>query len=211
MAKLPIRSLYQGANKVIGGLREKTTPQANTMAAQPVKETPEQAYARKKKLLEDEEREKMQRDRQEGRQYADDVLSKPQEGLTPQQRQGLQERANKQISADVDQYDRRIRSSAGAAGVRGGAVTGHKLRLANQALGAQQDVQRDLNELDAATAMSKLAARIGLEQGFTAQGIGARQQAADEVLGQRALEKAEYDAFKAANQPAKKRKWWQVF
>lgn len=178
--------------------------------AEPVTDIDE--FEKKRRRMEELERERMRQDRAEGKAYADEVFSRPQEGLTQAQRVAMSERANKQIGRDVDNYNRMIRSASGAAGQRGGVVAAQQQALAQKGMAAQTDFQRDLSELDADLAMQKLAAKFGIEQGYAGEGALARQNAADYLTGREMIARNDQIARDlAAQQAQKKRKWWQIF
>lgn len=107
-------------------------------------------------------------------------------GLTPQQRQAMQESANMQIGGHLDNYSKMLASSQGARGVRGGKA---QADLRRQALNAQNQVTRDLNEKDADLAMQRLAAYLSSLEGKQAADILNRQQAQDLLLGQQEKKK----------------------
>ena len=102
-------------------------------------------------------------------------------GLTPQQRQAMQETANKQIGGQLENYSRMLASQQGARGVRGGKA---QAGLRRGALNAQGDFLRDLTEKDAQLAMQKLGAYLTGLEGKTAQDILQRQQYMDYLTGE---------------------------
>lgn len=120
--------------------------------------------------------------RDEGRAYADEVLSREYTGLGDTQRRSLQESANSQINRDIQGYEKKILAQQGRRGVRGGAAYAQQQDLARLGTEAQQQMQRDLSTLDADLALKKLAAAYNIEQGEVGQET-LRQQSARDILG----------------------------
>lgn len=116
-------------------------------------------------------------------------LSTPVGGLTPQQRQAMQETANKQISGQIQNYSRLLSSKMGQAGVRGGAANSVQAELMDRGLEARNQFLRDLNSQDADIEMQKLAALLSSIEGRTAQDILQRQSYRDYLTGTRDRQK----------------------
>ena len=102
-------------------------------------------------------------------------------GLTPKARQAMQESANRQIGAQLQNYSRMLASSQGNRGVRGGHAQSD---LRRQALDAQNQVRRDLNEQDAGLAMQRLAAYLSAVEGRSSEDILRQQQFRDYLTGE---------------------------
>ncbi len=119
--------------------------------------------------------------RQEGRAYADEVLSRNYQGLNPMQRQAMEESGKAKLNRDVQGYQRKLLANQGRAGIRGGAAYAQQADLARAGLDAQQQLYRDLENLDAETAMKKLAAAFNIEQGEAAQSQADKQLAYDDL------------------------------
>lgn len=128
---------------------------------------------------EQKERDKIARE--EGKKYADEVLSREYEGLTKHQRGSLQESADAQINRDIQGYEKKLLAQQGRRGVRGGAAYAQKQDLARMGTEAQTQMQRDLSTLDADLALKKLAAAYNIEQGEVGQ-EALRQQMARDTL-----------------------------
>lgn len=108
-------------------------------------------------------------------------VTTPTQGLTPVQRQSMQESANKQISGQLQNYSKMLASQQGWRGVRGGKGQSDVNR---QALNAQTQVQRDLNLQDADLSMQRLAAYLSSLQGKEASEVLKNQKYWDYVTGQ---------------------------
>ncbi len=107
------------------------------------------------------------------------------QGLTPAQRQAMQETASKQISGQVQNASRLLSSKMGRQGVRGGAANAMQSELVGQGLEARNQFLRDLTEKDADLAMQKLAAYLTSVEGRTAQDLLNRQQSIDYLVGEK--------------------------
>lgn len=124
-------------------------------------------------------REQSQVARQEAGQEFDQAFANPPQGLSDEQRRAMQERANRQIGSQTQNYIRQIAGRMGARGVRGGSVANLQREIArtgNEALG---DFQRRLEEMNADQVLRKIAGRFALQEGAAAQTALDRQAAAD--------------------------------
>jgi hypothetical protein len=119
--------------------------------------------------------------RKKHKEDAMDDLNTPMTGLTPQQRLAMEERANKQIGAQLQNYSRMLASAQGSRGIRGGKA---QADLRRQALSAQGDVMNSLNIKDADLAMQRLAAYLNSVEGRGAQDLLHRQQTRDRLWGE---------------------------
>lgn len=117
--------------------------------------------------------------RQKGEAQAEATFGKETQGLSPGQRQNLQEQANRQISRDFQGYQRDIIGKQGQRGVRGGAAYAQQADLARLAGDAQQEFQRDLANVDSDLAMKKLAQIFSVGQGAMGEEVLRNQQAID--------------------------------
>jgi len=106
-------------------------------------------------------------------------------GLTPQQRQQLQETASNAINKDYQNYSRQLASSAGARGVRGGSAAAQQMALQGQALDTRRQFERDIGEKDIDTQMQRLAAALASLEGKQAQTLGAQSEARDFIEAQK--------------------------
>ena len=108
-------------------------------------------------------------------------INTPTKGLSPIQRQSMQETANKQIAGQLQNYQKMLSGSQGWRGVRGGK--GHA-DANRQALNAQTQVQRDLNIQDADLSMQRLAAYLSSLRGKESDEILKNQKYWDYITGQ---------------------------
>ena len=121
--------------------------------------------------------------RQEGRTYAEDVLSRDVQGLTPQQRSSMQYEANKQIQRGVQSADRKLLGEQSRRGIVGQGGVGYAQRKDLHRMGqeAMGQSQRDLERLNSDLALKKMAAMFNIEQGEASQNALDRQAAQDEI------------------------------
>jgi hypothetical protein len=121
--------------------------------------------------------------RKEGRAYAEDVLSRDIQGLTPAQRQAIQYEASQRINRDTQQAERKLLGEQGRRGIGGksGVAFAQQQELARAGQEAQGQATRDTEKLNADLAMKKLAAMFNIEQGEAAQSQLDRQMAIDEL------------------------------
>lgn len=141
-----------------------------------------QAVNERTKQLSDEETARAREAREQFKKEAMEDLNTPISGLTPQQRNSMQESANKQIAGHLQNYSHMLASSQGSRGIRGGKA---QADLRRRSLDAQNQVTRDLNQQDADLAMQKLAAYLNAVEGRSAQDLLQRQQYRDFLLGER--------------------------
>lgn len=125
--------------------------------------------------------------REEHKKQAMEEINTPMKGLTPLQRQTMQETANKQIANQLQNYSKMLSSSQGWRGVRGGKG---QADINRQALNAQTQVQRDLNLQDADLSLQRLAAYLTSLEGKEANEILRNQKYWDYVTGQQDRRKA---------------------
>lgn len=118
--------------------------------------------------------------RQEGRSYANEVLSRNYSGLNPAQRQAMEETGRAKLQRDMQGIQRKLLANQGRSGIRGGAAYAQQADLARAGMDSQQQMYRDLQNLDADMALKKLAAAFNIEQGEAAQSQADRQLAIDE-------------------------------
>lgn len=129
--------------------------------------------------LENQYNQRLSQGREEGRRYADQFMNRQFQGLQPQQRQALQETANSQLQRDLQNQNRMLMGSQGRAGVRGGAAFAQRAELGRQAMQAQQQMQRDLSQLDADERRANMGMAYGIESGEAANRLLTRQRAED--------------------------------
>ena len=151
--------------------------QSETAKVDPEQE--ERSYQAKINQIAEERKQKERATREEGRKYAEEVLSRDYPGLTAQERRNLQEEANYQIGRDIQGYQQKLAGQQGMRGVRGGAAFAQQNELARLGSDAQQQIQRDLSKLDRELAMKKAAAAYNIEQGELGQEQLRNQQAID--------------------------------
>ena len=156
---------------------EEARRQSDANKANP--EQDRQSYQAEINRIADEQRNKEKATREEGRKYAEEVLSREYPGLNEGQRRNLQEEANYQISRDIQGYQQKLSGQQGMRGVRGGAAFAQQQELARLGSDAQQQIQRDLSKLDSELALKKAAAAYNIEQGEQGQEQLRHQQAID--------------------------------
>lgn len=127
--------------------------------------------------------EALKKSRLEANKEAEEFLSQPQEGLTPQERAAYQEAAQQQINRELQTQRRLLDANAGARGIRGGAAQIPKTELSRYALESQRDLQRDLDQLDSSLSMQKRAARLAMREGLVGEDLLLRQQVMDYLAG----------------------------
>jgi hypothetical protein len=132
--------------------------------------------------------------RQEGRAYAEDVISRDVPGLNPEQRNAMQYEANRQIKRSLQSANRRLLGDQATHGIVGKGGVGYAQqrdleRLANEARGQST---RDLDKLNADLALKKLAAMFNIEQGEAAQSQLDRQMAMDQLQLEQERKKQKY-------------------
>lgn len=119
--------------------------------------------------------------RAKGKLYADEVLGRQYQGLTPQQRQIMEERGNQAINREMQGYQRQLLAQQGRNNLKGGAAYAQQADLARIGTESQQELQRDISNLDSDLALKKLAAAFNIEQGEAGQRQLDRQLALDEA------------------------------
>lgn len=107
--------------------------------------------------------------RQRGREYGEQVLNRDVQGLTPRQRQSMEEGAQKKLNREMQGYQRKLLAQQGSRGVKGGAAYAQQADLARAGQEAQSQYMRDIDQLDADASLKKLGALFGIEQGEAAQ------------------------------------------
>jgi hypothetical protein len=117
--------------------------------------------------------------RQQNMEQSKREVTQEMPGLTDQQRRALQEKASAQISRDMDNYSRQISSSAGARGMRGGAVSAQQRDLMRRGLEARQGFERDLTDKDIDLQMQRLGATLASTEGKVSQDLAEQQKAQD--------------------------------
>ncbi|HET9433069.1 MAG TPA: hypothetical protein VFO37_04895 [Chitinophagaceae bacterium] len=119
--------------------------------------------------------------RQEGRRYAEEVLSRDIQGYTPAQRRSMEEGGKRRIGREFQGYQRQLLAQQGRRGLRGGAAYAQQADLARGAQEAQQQMMQDIEQSSADAALKKLAAMFSIEQGEAAQSSLDRQLALEEI------------------------------
>ncbi len=141
--------------------------------------------------------------RKEGQEYMDEFFSRPQEGLTPDQKRSMQFEAKKQIQRGEQAAQRKLLGNQGMRGITGrsGVAYAQQRDLNRQAQEAQGAAQRDVNKYDYDLALKKQAAKFSGEQGEASQAALDKQLALDELRlenerkRQRQLEDQYYQQF----------------
>jgi hypothetical protein len=141
--------------------------------------------------------------RKEGQEYMDEFFSRPQEGLTPEQKRSMQFEAKKQIQRGEQAAQRKLLGNQGMRGITGrsGVAYAQQRDLNRQAQEAQGAAQRDVNKYDYDLALKKQAAKFSGEQGEASQAALDKQLALDELRlenerkRQRQLEDQYYQQF----------------
>ena len=119
--------------------------------------------------------------RERGRAYGEEVMGRDVRGLTPRQRQSMEESSQQKINRQMQGYQRSLVGQQGGRGIRGGAAYAQQADLARTGLEQQQQTLRDINQMDADIALKKLAAQFGIESGEAAQSQYDRQRAEDQL------------------------------
>lgn len=143
--------------------------------------------------LADAESQRMQGAREGFKKEAMEDVNTQVPGMTPAQKQAMQETANKQISGQVQNYSRLLSSKMGQQGVRGGAANALQSELMDQGLQARNQFLRDFTEKEAEAQNQKLAAYITSLEGKTSQDLLNRQSQRDYLSGLR--ENTKQDAY----------------
>lgn len=164
-------------NAVVESENAKKTPQQQAPVANPVDE--------KAQLDEMTNAAKMKRKegRQEGYDYAQEVMNRKAPGMDPNQRRDLQYAANKQIQRSMQSANRHLLGDQGQRGIRPQSGVGYAQQRDLQKMGleAQGTANRDLDKLNSDIEMKQLAQMFGIEQGEAAQQQLDRQIALDEL------------------------------
>jgi hypothetical protein len=121
--------------------------------------------------------------RAEGKKYAEEVLSRDIQGLSPEKRNTMQYEANKSIQRNMQQANRKLLGEQASHGIGGRGGVGYAQQRDLQKVGteAQGQVHRDLDKLNEDLALKKLAAMFNIEQGEASQGQLDKQMALDEL------------------------------
>ena len=121
--------------------------------------------------------------RKEGKAYAEEVLNRDVQGLTPAQRKAMQYEASQKINRDTQQAERKLLGEQGRRGIGGksGVAFAQQQELSRAGQEAQGQATRDLEKLNADLALKKLAAMFNIEQGEASQSQLDRQMAIDEL------------------------------
>lgn len=124
-----------------------------------------------------------QQARQEGRAYAEDVLNRDVQGLTPAQRKAIQYEASQRINRDTQAAERKLLGEQGRRGIGGksGVAFAQQQELARAGQDAQGQATRDIDKLNADLALKKMAAMFNIEQGEASQSQLDRQMAMDQL------------------------------
>jgi hypothetical protein len=111
------------------------------------------------------DKERMDTDRSAARQYAEELLNRDVQGLSPQRRKQMEDQANFSMSRDLQNAERKLISSQGRRGMRGGIAYAQRADLARMGQEGRAGIQSDLNRLDADSRNKNMAAMIAMEQG----------------------------------------------
>ena len=128
---------------------------------------------------------KRDEDRQRNKDNAYEDVHTKTEGLDPEARRSMQESGNAQINSQVKNYQRNIASTTGNAGIRGGAAAAPQVALAEKGLGAQNQLERDLNDKDSDVAMKRLGAFLASMEGKNAEDVLRSQGLQDFITSER--------------------------
>lgn len=129
----------------------------------------------------EESRMDRERGRKEGRAYAEDVLSREYQGLSPEQRRAMQSAANRNIRRQTQGENRRLLAEQGRRGIRGGTAFAQSQELQRGAQSARNKAQYDLDQMDRDLALKKMAAAFNIEQGEATQSALDREAAREEL------------------------------
>ncbi len=121
--------------------------------------------------------------RAEGKTYAEEVLGRDVEGLSPKEKQAMQYEANKGIQRSQQQANRKLLGDQASHGVAAKSGVGYAQQKDLQKIGmeAKGAAERDLTKADQELKRKKLAAMFAIEQGEASQAQMDKQLAQDEL------------------------------
>lgn len=121
--------------------------------------------------------------RDEEMQYAEELFSKPREGLDPATKNALQFEASNNINRAMQNANRQMLGNQGMSGITGKSGVAYAQQRDLQKVGQEAEGQatRDLTKLDRDLALKKLAAMYSHAQGGAAQSQLDKQAAKDEL------------------------------
>lgn len=130
------------------------------------------------------DRDRQDADKVAARQYADELLNRDVQGLSPQRRQQMLDAGQFNLSRDLQNSQRKLVSGQGRMGMRGGIAYAQRADLARMGQEARAGIESDVNRLDADMAMKKLAAMIAMEQGERGLAASAYDRSRAEVTAE---------------------------
>lgn len=121
--------------------------------------------------------------REEGRLYAEDVLNRDVQGLSPQKKSAMQYEAQRGIQREMQNANRKLLGSQSQRGISGKSGVAYAQQRDLEKLGseARGDAERDLTKLDEDLKLKKLAAMFNVEQGEASQAQLDQQMAIDQL------------------------------
>lgn len=120
---------------------------------------------------------------QRGRTRGEEFIGRNIAGLTPEQKSAMESEADIGINRGIQRASRALLGEQARRGIVGkGGVGAAQIRdLHRQGMEMRGQAQRDIQRLDADTALKKLAAVLNFEQGEATQDALERQRAQDEL------------------------------
>ena len=121
--------------------------------------------------------------REEGRKYAEDIMSRDVQGLDPKRKAAMQYEANKGIQRSMQSANRKLLGDQSQRGIvgKGGVGYAQQRDLQRMAMDAQGQVQRDVDKLNEDQRMRNRAAMHTIESGEASQQQLDKQMALDEL------------------------------
>lgn len=158
------------------------TPSANTTNPPTVSPPPK---TREEQIQDIQNRNQniIQKGREEGRKYGEEVTGRNYPGFNPEEKNALQAEANQLIKNQYQTANRQLLSNQGQRGIMGnsGIAQAQQRDLMKTANQAQAQSQRDLGKQNADLARQRLAQVYAIEQGGATEGLLNRQMAQDEL------------------------------
>lgn len=160
--------------------KEEKRLEKKDIKAQPKREKAENKYITKRS----QEAASMRKaDTERGRTEAREFMNQSQEGLTPQQRSALQYEAERQIHRGSQTANRQLLGEQSQKGIlgKGGVKYAQQRGIQRDEAALKGQVHRDLDKLNADTALKKMAAVFNVGQGEASQGEADREKALNEL------------------------------
>jgi hypothetical protein len=125
-------------------------------------------------------------DRAEAAKRGEEFTKKEVQGLSPGQKQALEDSSKTQYANQLMAGQRQIAASQGRHGIRGGTAYAQKADFAHNVIQGQQQAKRDIANIDYNAARANKAAQHALEMGEVQSGYARRGQAQERAEGDQA-------------------------